>query len=207
MLLKSFSASLPPDEQIILGIELKGWYLLSKEREPSFRYTATPDACADADLLVVVPWALKNVLSGSPVTFEPLTMSAREAALLRNYYWQHERNTKSDTSIRAPQGASPYPIKRDSIVDVPVSDNGGNFGRLARVGSMEDYTKRLLQQPLCGITADSWLDFFKIFTQSFTKEALDRKLAWLRKKLTGPNVQADVANPYLQILDIIERSL
>ena len=56
---------------IALGIELKGWYLLSKEREPSFRYTVTPSACAPQDLLVVVPWHLKNVLSGEPVVYEP----------------------------------------------------------------------------------------------------------------------------------------
>ena len=48
------------DPRIALGIELKGWYLLSKEGEPSFRYTLTPSACAPQDLLVVVPWHLKT---------------------------------------------------------------------------------------------------------------------------------------------------
>ena len=57
--------------EIALGIELKGWYLLSREREPSFRYTVAPTACAPQDLLVVVPWHLKNVLSGEPVVHEP----------------------------------------------------------------------------------------------------------------------------------------
>jgi hypothetical protein len=37
-------------DQIIFGIELKSWYLLAKEGEPSFRFTATPSACAPADL-------------------------------------------------------------------------------------------------------------------------------------------------------------
>ncbi len=43
--------------EILMGIELKGWYLLAKEQMPNFRFQVTPDACAPADLLVVVPWA------------------------------------------------------------------------------------------------------------------------------------------------------
>ena len=65
---------------VALGIELKGWYLLSKEREPSFRYTVTPSACAPQDLLVVVPWHLKNVLSGEPVVYEPYIEQAHYVA-------------------------------------------------------------------------------------------------------------------------------
>jgi hypothetical protein len=49
-----------------MGIELKGWYVLAKEKEPSFRYKVTLTVCAPADLLVVVPWALSNVISGRP---------------------------------------------------------------------------------------------------------------------------------------------
>ena len=56
-------------DDIILGIELKGWYLLAKEAEPSFRFQTTAAACARRDLIVVVPWVLGNVISGSPVLF------------------------------------------------------------------------------------------------------------------------------------------
>lgn len=60
---------LRPNRVPIMGIELKGWYALAKEGEPSFRYTATPAVCSDYDLLVVFPWALSNVISGSPFLF------------------------------------------------------------------------------------------------------------------------------------------
>ncbi len=50
--------------EIVLGVELKGWYLLAKEGEPTFRFHASPGACAPQDLLVVYPWALANVISG-----------------------------------------------------------------------------------------------------------------------------------------------
>ena len=80
-------------QEIILGIELKGWYLLAKEKEPNFRFTTTPDACAKADLIMVVPWVLGNVLSGSPLTYKPFVTSANYAAAYRNYWWAEMRRT------------------------------------------------------------------------------------------------------------------
>lgn len=80
-------------EDIAMGIELKGWYLLSKERIPSFRYTVTPRACALQDLLVVVPWHLRNVLSGEPIVHEPYIEQARYAAEYRNWWWTNEEAT------------------------------------------------------------------------------------------------------------------
>ncbi len=88
--------------EIILGIELKGWYLLSKEGEPSFRYQITPGACAVQDFLVVVPWALKNVISGHPRVFSPYVVSAKYAAELRNYHWRYGRKSGSDQNIVSP---------------------------------------------------------------------------------------------------------
>ncbi len=42
--------------EIAMGIELKGWYLLSKEGVPSLRFQTTPAACSPFDLIAVVPW-------------------------------------------------------------------------------------------------------------------------------------------------------
>jgi hypothetical protein len=64
-------------DETLLGIELKGWYLLAKEAEPSLRFQATAAACTRQDLIVVVPWVLSNVISGSPVLFEPFIESAK----------------------------------------------------------------------------------------------------------------------------------
>jgi hypothetical protein len=91
---------------IILGVELKGWFVLSKEGEPSFRYTVSPDACADADLLAVFPWMLDEVISGRPRLLKPFVAEARYAALHRNHYWGQMRgvsgeDAQSDSSRRA----------------------------------------------------------------------------------------------------------
>ena len=126
-------------EEIILGVELKGWYMLAKEAEPSLRFQATASACAKRDLIVVVPWVLGNVISGSPILFEPFVESAKYAADYRNYHWQHVRKTRQDPHIEIPSGVDPYPSKADQILDRPRSDGGGNFGRLARTGMMDSY--------------------------------------------------------------------
>src|SRR6266480_256473 len=57
------------ENEILLGIELKGWYALAKESEPSFRYQVTPAVCAPWDFLAVYPWALSEVISGHPRLF------------------------------------------------------------------------------------------------------------------------------------------
>jgi len=85
-----------------MGIELKGWYLLAKEGEPSFRFQVTPRACAIQDLVVVVPWELINVISGKPQVFAPYVENARYAAEYRNYHWQHVRTSDSDNRIKSP---------------------------------------------------------------------------------------------------------
>ena len=152
-------------QEIILGIELKGWYLLAKEKEPNFRFTTTPDACAEADLIVVVPWVLGNVLSGSPIIHKPFVTPARYAAAYRNHWWTAIRNTRSDSSIVSPAGVNPYPAKSDQVADKPARDGGNNFGRLARTGLMDDYIQETLSTRLSGIPARDWVDFLRKFEQ------------------------------------------
>lgn len=145
---------------VALGIELKGWYLLSAEAEPSFRYKVTPAACGPYDLLAVVPWHLSNVLSGTPRVTAPGLWSARYAAEHRNWWWQHARTTTLDASIVAPQGAAPYQ-RRQPNSDKPAADSGRNFGRIARTGIMDRWVARQLDVSLAGVTVREWIEFFR----------------------------------------------
>lgn len=156
---------------IIMGVELKAWYLLAKEGEPNFRFKVSEDACNDQDLIVVVPWALSNVLSGSPIVFNPYVESAKYAARYRNYYWQHVRESKSSVEINHPKRVKPYPKKSDHISDEAVSDSGKNFGRIARTGITETYVSESKNMLLCGIAVQDWIDFFKRFQQGTVQEA------------------------------------
>ncbi|MEW5722490.1 MAG: hypothetical protein AB1896_05255 [Thermodesulfobacteriota bacterium] len=186
-------------EEVLLGIELKGWYLLAKESEPSLRFQTTAAACARQDLIVVVPWVLGNVISGSPVLFEPFIESAKYAADYRNYHWRHIRQTKQDTGIEVPSGVGPYPSKSDQILDKPHSDGGGNFGRLARTGMLDSYMRKLDEVPLCGIKTVYWRHFLKAFQESTTDAEARAALERLKQKvrhatdLPSPKAQSALA--------------
>jgi len=145
----------------LMGIELKGWHLLSSESAPTYRFTVTRNACNPWDLLAVAPWVLSNVLAGSPILMRPFVKPARFCAEKRNYYWQHERNAKGDTGIMIPSDVGPYPAKSDPISDKPNSDGANNFGRLARYGIMDDYIKAMLAEPVRGVPVKAWIQFYK----------------------------------------------
>ncbi len=150
------------EDDVLFGIELKGWYLLAKERVPSLRFCTDPDACAPPDLVAVVPWALSNVLSGTPIAFDPWSELARYAAEYRNYHWAYVREIGKNGSpkINRPSDPRPYPKKADHVADSAVVD-AGNFGRLARTGIMDDYIASAMREEICGVPAPVWINFFQ----------------------------------------------
>lgn len=192
-----------PQENILLGIELKGWYLLAKEGEPSLRYKVTRSACNPQDLVVVVPWALSQVISGSPIVFDPYIEVAGYAADFRNYYWQHLRKTKKPRGITQPPGIGPYPVKSDSINDVPDYDGGDNFGRLARSQIMNDYMARMMTLRLSGVQIDYWLSFICAFTESNSENQVRQEIETLTNKIRRSSVE--ISETGAAILAIIEQ--
>jgi hypothetical protein len=193
---------------ILLGIELKGWYLLAKEAEPSLRFQVTAAACAQRDLIVVVPWVLGNVISGSPILFEPFVEQARYAAEYRNYHWQSLRDTKQDRGITSPKNVGPYPSKADPILDKPHSDAGGNFGRLARTGMMDTYIQKLNEVQLCGIKTIYWRQFLRAFQESTTDAEARSALERLRQRVQqAADIPSPKAQSALAIIAELERLL
>lgn len=176
----------------VLGIELKGWYVLSKELEPSARYQATRDACSPWDLIVFVPWRLSNVLSGVPVVYKPYIEQAIYAADMRNHYWQVSRASKGgDTSITAPPNVHPYPSAKTKTSDKAKSDSGGNFGRLGRVpGLMQDFVESTLQNPIAGIGAKHWVRFFKTYLDNADSATVDATISRALARTSKPNDKA-----------------
>jgi hypothetical protein len=165
--------------EVALGIELKGWFLLAKEGMPSFRFATTAAACADHDLLCVVPWYLDNVLSGHPVAAEPWVVSARWAAEYRNHWWTNLRQVQAgaDPGITVPANARPYPSKADEIVDLPHHDGGNNFGRLARVtGLMTAFIETTNNMDVLGIRIRDWFAFLRRHSDSADLDATAAQL-------------------------------
>ena len=152
-------------EEVLLGIELKSWYLLAKEEVPTYRFTVTQAACNRQDLLVVIPWVLSNILAGSPVLFQPFVESALYCARQRNHYWLYERQGRGNTGkISSPSQVTPYPHSKSNISDRASDDGGGNFGRLARYGVMDDYIVEMQSTLVRGISVRDWQTFFKAHT-------------------------------------------
>lgn len=162
---------------IALGIELKGWWLLSKEGVPSLRYQVTPQACAPHDLICVVPWHLSNAVAGVAQVIEPWVESARYAAEYRDYWWQHVRRTNDDTSVHHPEHAHPYPGKAELVLATPAYDGGGNYGRLPRSKPlMDDFIERSKQHEVLGIAVADWILFLRRHSDTATPEDVENAL-------------------------------
>ncbi len=177
---------------VIMGIELKGLFLLAKEREPSFRYRVTPAVCTPADLLVVYPWALSNVISGTSQLFTPYIVNARYAAEYRNWWWQYRKGGNGNNQVKLSSEHTYYPMKSDRTSDVAPGDNGGNFGRFARTGLMESYIASIFREELAGIPLDAWQRFLTIFTEGRSEERMERVLNVLAKDYTQRQAQFSI---------------
>lgn len=204
-------ASTPGKESdVIMGIELKGWYALAKEREPSFRYTVSPNVCAPWDLLAVYPWALSEVISGKPQLFQPFVTGARYAAEYRNWYWQHGMRG-GNKAINVSSVKHFYPAKSDMIADQPVSDSGNNFGRIARYRIMDDFMREFAREKISGIPIDAWQRFLSFFREDRSEDSISRELDRLltdvgqqTTSLSDEDVEV-IKNHLNEIIEILEQ--
>ena len=173
----------------LIGIELKGWYLLAKEEMPSFRFKASADAMTVWDLIAVFPWSLSNVISGKPVLEPPYIEQAKYAADLRTYYWEHRSN--SAQKVEHPS-THPYPAPGSSYSDIVHDDKGGNFGRIARVrGLMDEWVSSTMQTPLSGIEARWWVRFLKMFDEHSDEKSISDKFERLAQATGHDSKWAD----------------
>lgn len=179
-------------DRILLGIELKGWFVLAKEGEPSFRYRASPAVCAAQDLMVVYPWTLDEVVSGSPKLLRPFIEEARYAAEHRNYYWAEGRGVVGDKAlVKMAAHQLPYPTKSQKFNDEAKHDSGGNFGRVARGGLMKNFIDELMGYPLSGIPAKHWQSFLKIFADGAQTATIENGLARIRVQAEAEGLSDD----------------
>lgn len=176
------------EKKIAIGIELKGWFTFAKEGVPSLRYQVTPAACAEPDLVCVVPWWLSEAVSGEAVVGTPWVESARYAAEYRDYWWQHLRGTAGSRKIAHPPGAEPYPSKADQVHARPAEDHGGNFGRLPRCKPlMDSFIEGAMKHPVLGIPTRNWVSFLKVHTDRADQDAVT---ATLQARLTAKDKKA-----------------
>lgn len=169
----------------LIGIELKGWFLMSKEKEPSFRFRASSGATSEWDIMAVFPWALTNVVSGSPYLMPPFLKQAKYIADLRTAYWIN-CGSNGKRTVRHPENCHPYPLPGESYSDSVSDDRGGNFGRIARIdGLMDEWVDDMLNMELLGIEARWWIDFLKLFTERSSREDIAKALVSMERRKKG----------------------
>ncbi|WP_322821710.1 hypothetical protein [Chloroflexus sp.] len=201
VLLKHFQSG-----DVIFGIELKSWYVLSKEGEPSFRYQITPAACAPADLLVVTPWILSDVISGKPKLLQPYVELARYAAEYRNHYWQKSRFMQGKNyTIRKPpmNNCHPYPSSKQEALDKAEDDKGNNFGRIARAGILDEYINSLKEQDYLGVKIKYWIALFRAIMETREDVEIERRISLLRNNIRS-TVNLSRSDAFIEILDRLE---
>lgn len=165
----------------LIGIELKGWYMLAKEEMPSFRFRASANAMTVWDIIAVFPWSLTNVISGTPILYSPYIEQAKYAADLRTYYW--ENRSPNAHSVVHPN-THPYPEPGSSYSDIVDDDRGGNFGRIARVhGLMDNWIDQTMKISLSGIEARWWVRFLKLFDERGDEDSIAERFSRLAQSL------------------------
>lgn len=195
-----------PDEPPVMGIELKGWFVLAKEGEPSFRYKVSPEVCTDLDLVAVYPWNLDEVLSGNPFLMTPFVAEARYTAEMRNYYWQHSRRSSGNTRIHPARDQGNYPRRGDRFSDEPASDAGKNFGRASRAGIMKEFISTTFDERVAGIPLNAWNAFFKTFREGSELTDIAGEIRARRAPLQrDDNQESDLAQLLRSMLDYVER--
>jgi hypothetical protein len=150
------------------------------------------------------------VLSGSPVVLEPFIVHARFAAEYRNYWWEFVRDSKgASKGVVKPSGpVTPYPYSKTGTNDSAESDQGSNFGRVARIGDLTDtYAQAILAERVAGIEARSWIAFFKSNTEASDPATVWNKLEKrLKKQLAAQNeADADRLHALLDEMSVIMR--
>ncbi len=185
---------------IRLGIELKGWYVLAKERMPNFRFKATPLSCAEEDMLVVYPWALAQVISGSAQVLSPWIVNARYAAEYRNWHWLHAMGSSSEDDELLSESELPttreillssvtrhYPeSKAEEHNDQALHDKGGNYGRIARTGLMRRYIEQVFaEEELAGVQLRYWQRFLRLFGRDTPSDRILATIDAMSKEVKG----------------------
>jgi hypothetical protein len=188
----------------LFGIEIKSWYVLAREQEPSFRFYINRDFCHPADLCAVFPWALSSGVSGTPRLFRPLVLSARKAARLREEYWVGKAASDEWKAIQKPAGPFLfYPGREDRFNDSSPRDTGNNMGRIARCGVWDVEINRLMREErISGIPLLAWQTFLGAFRERATLDDAMRLIRAIAARY-GAEPQEEVA----RAMKIIAESL
>lgn len=124
----------------------------------------------------------------------PIVSEASYAARRRNYHWEwlrsNPRNEAQDRRGVNPAQDGLYPSKTARSSDVPISDSGGNFGRIARCGIFDDEIDARLTSDALGIPVDAWRRFLQIFADGTSQPVVTASLQGLERAFATAELSA-----------------
>jgi hypothetical protein len=128
----------------------------------------------------------------------------------RNYYWQKSRiENNEDAKINRPpeRNRKPYPASKQESSDEAASDKGGNFGRVARAGILDEYTSDIKAQDYLGIKITHWITFFKAISETSADSHIDKRLQTLKNQILSEPDSADEERAKYRyvFLEVLER--
>ena len=127
-------------ENVRVAIEVKSWYIFSKESEPSLRFKQAGCFVNDTCIVVIFPWFLTNVVGGRVAVLPPIVLSAIDIVKDRDAHWK-KNEIRDHDYFEEKNGKAPKPFqsienKRFTVV----SSANTNFGRIFR---LQEYKKLL----------------------------------------------------------------
>jgi len=157
-------------KSILLSIELKSWFVFSGD-EITARFHTSPDAIPDGSLLIIYPWLLDRIISGSPLLLAPHIADAKELALKRDSAWHKEGVKKVDIVTEDEIKSAINKIRNKSVgmqwndklkVWEPESDNFSKIWRIYDDAINIDFYSKTMQYTINGRTIASWRTVFSL---------------------------------------------
>jgi hypothetical protein len=132
-------------DECFLHVEVKSWYIFASDPITA-RFHTAPEYIKDDCLLVVFPWYMTEIVSGTPKLLSPLVGSAKELAERRDQVWIDGYQGRADPGTKKVETPPPghlwdNPINQHNIKSIgyqrsSTEDNweieSDNFGKVYR---------------------------------------------------------------------------
>lgn len=172
-------------KEILLSIELKSWFVFSGD-EITARFHTSPDAIPEGSLLIIYPWTLNKIISGSPLLLMPHVTDAKELARKRDTTWTKEGRRKIET-IGEMGIKSPINKIRNKSIGVQWNEKtssweteSDNFGKIWRIYDESiniDFYSLAMRHLLDNRSIADWRNIFglSVKTSNMKKSAIKKE--------------------------------
>jgi hypothetical protein len=114
------------ERRILLSVEVKSWFVFAKD-DITARFEAAPNIIRGGSLIVLVPWCMTNLVSGSPRLLLPYVGDAKALAERRDDVWKAGGGRQFAKGQVSPKRKVETPVV-DRVPSASVRDARGSAG-------------------------------------------------------------------------------